>query len=76
MTKIVEVHAREVLDSRGNTTVEADVLTDSGALGHACAPSGASTGSREALEEMIGHMPGFCDLGNMFSLGMSEYYYR
>lgn len=50
MTKIVEVHAREVLDSRGNPTVEADVLTDSGALGHACAPSGASTGSREALE--------------------------
>ena len=50
MTKIVEVHAREVLDSRGNPTVEADVLTDTGALGHACAPSGASTGSREALE--------------------------
>ncbi len=50
MTKIVEVQAREVLDSRGNPTVEADVLTDSGAIGHACAPSGASTGSREALE--------------------------
>ncbi len=50
MTKIVEVHAREVLDSRGNPTIEADVLTDTGALGHACAPSGASTGSREALE--------------------------
>jgi enolase len=50
MTKIVEVHAREVLDSRGNPTIEADVLTDSGAIGHACAPSGASTGSREALE--------------------------
>ncbi len=50
MSKIVEVHAREVLDSRGNPTVEAEVLTDSGALGSACAPSGASTGSREALE--------------------------
>ncbi len=50
MTKIVEVHAREVLDSRGNPTIEADVLTDTGAMGHACAPSGASTGSREALE--------------------------
>ena len=50
MSKILEVHAREVLDSRGNPTIEADVLTDSGALGHACAPSGASTGSREALE--------------------------
>mgnify|MGYP001823942170 CR=1 FL=1 len=50
MSKIVEVHAREVLDSRGNPTIEADVLTDTGASGHACAPSGASTGSREALE--------------------------
>ncbi len=50
MSKIVEVHAREVLDSRGNPTVEADVLTDTGATGSACAPSGASTGSREALE--------------------------
>jgi enolase len=50
MTKIVEVHAREVLDSRGNPTVEAEVLTDCGSKGSACAPSGASTGSREALE--------------------------
>ncbi|HEY5647655.1 MAG TPA: phosphopyruvate hydratase [Pseudomonadales bacterium] len=50
MSRIVEVHAREVLDSRGNPTVEADVLTDCGSLGSACAPSGASTGSREALE--------------------------
>ncbi len=50
MTRITEVRAREVLDSRGNPTVEADVLTDRGNLGSACAPSGASTGSREALE--------------------------
>ena len=50
MTKIVDVRAREVLDSRGNPTVEAEVFTDDGALGRACAPSGASTGSREALE--------------------------
>lgn len=50
MSKIVEVHAREILDSRGNPTIEADVLTDTGAMGQACAPSGASTGSREALE--------------------------
>jgi len=48
--KIVEVTAREILDSRGNPTIEADVLTDGGALGSACAPSGASTGSKEALE--------------------------
>ena len=50
MSKIVKVHAREILDSRGNPTIEADVLTDCGSLGRACAPSGASTGSREALE--------------------------
>jgi enolase len=50
MSKIVEITAREVLDSRGNPTVEADVLTDTGAIGSACSPSGASTGSREALE--------------------------
>ncbi|MGM0987123.1 MAG: phosphopyruvate hydratase [Pseudomonadota bacterium] len=50
MTKIVELHALEVLDSRGNPTVQAEVRLESGALGVACAPSGASTGSREALE--------------------------
>ena len=50
MSKISAVRAREVLDSRGNPTVEADVLTTGGSLGSACAPSGASTGSREALE--------------------------
>jgi enolase len=50
MTKIVDVKAFEVLDSRGNPTVMAEVILDSGAVGSACAPSGASTGSREALE--------------------------
>ncbi|MFW6094636.1 MAG: phosphopyruvate hydratase, partial [Pseudomonadota bacterium] len=50
MSRITLVRAREVLDSRGNPTVEADVVTDTGAMGSACAPSGASTGSREALE--------------------------
>ncbi|MEX1197002.1 MAG: phosphopyruvate hydratase [Pseudohongiellaceae bacterium] len=50
MTEIKQVHAREVLDSRGNPTVQADVILGSGAIGSACAPSGASTGSREALE--------------------------
>lgn len=50
MSAIVDVYAREVLDSRGNPTVEAEVKLASGALGRACAPSGASTGSREALE--------------------------
>ena len=50
MSKIISIHAREILDSRGNPTVEADVVLASGAQGSACAPSGASTGSREALE--------------------------
>ncbi|NWN90880.1 phosphopyruvate hydratase [Marinobacter adhaerens] len=50
MTKIATIKAREVLDSRGNPTVEADVILKDGTLGRACAPSGASTGSREALE--------------------------
>jgi enolase len=50
MAKISKIIGREVMDSRGNPTVEADVYLDSGAWGRACAPSGASTGSREALE--------------------------
>ncbi|WP_420554442.1 phosphopyruvate hydratase [Neptuniibacter marinus] len=50
MTQIANIKAREVLDSRGNPTVEADVILASGVVGSACAPSGASTGSREALE--------------------------
>ncbi|WP_295882781.1 phosphopyruvate hydratase [uncultured Thiohalocapsa sp.] len=50
MSEIVDVRAREVLDSRGNPTVEVDVITADGAIGRAAVPSGASTGSREALE--------------------------
>ncbi len=50
MSAIVEVFAREILDSRGNPTVEAEVVTESGALGRAAVPSGASTGTREAIE--------------------------
>ena len=50
MTEIIDIKAREILDSRGNPTVEADVVLSSGVVGTACAPSGASTGSREALE--------------------------
>jgi enolase len=48
--KITRVHGREILDSRGNPTVEVDVVLDGGALGRAAVPSGASTGEREALE--------------------------
>jgi len=50
MATIIDIKGREILDSRGNPTVEADVILDNGIMGRACAPSGASTGSREALE--------------------------
>ncbi len=50
MSSIVDVIAREILDSRGNPTIEADVVLDSGASGRAAVPSGASTGSKEAIE--------------------------
>jgi enolase len=50
MSYIIEVHARQILDSRGNPTVEVDVLTDEGAMGRAAVPSGASTGIHEAAE--------------------------
>src|ERR1700744_4386676 len=50
MASIADIIAREVLDSRGNPTVEADVILDSGAMGRAAVPSGASTGTREAVE--------------------------
>jgi enolase len=50
MSSIVDVVAREILDSRGNPTVEADVLLESGSMGRAAVPSGASTGRREAIE--------------------------
>ena len=50
MSEIADIRAREILDSRGNPTIEADVITAAGAMGRAMVPSGASTGSREALE--------------------------
>src|SRR5690349_4472981 len=50
MSYITEIHARQILDSRGNPTVEVDVMTDEGALGRAAVPSGASTGVHEAVE--------------------------
>jgi enolase len=50
MTAIVDIHARQILDSRGNPTVEVDVTLDSGAFGRAAVPSGASTGAHEAVE--------------------------
>src|SRR4051794_24489931 len=50
MTAIIDIVAREILDSRGNPTVEADVMLEDGSKGRAAAPSGASTGTREAVE--------------------------
>src|SRR3569623_1134098 len=50
MSAIVDVIAREILDSRGNPTIEADVVLESGVSGRAAVPSGASTGSKEAIE--------------------------
>ncbi|MDR3508644.1 MAG: phosphopyruvate hydratase, partial [Caulobacteraceae bacterium] len=54
MTEIVDIAAREILDSRGNPTVEVDVMLDSGAFGRAAVPSGASTGAHEAVEKRDG----------------------
>ncbi|MBE2292529.1 MAG: phosphopyruvate hydratase, partial [Xanthomonadaceae bacterium] len=50
MTSIAKIHAREILDSRGNPTLEAEVVLGDGALGRAAVPSGASTGTKEAVE--------------------------
>jgi enolase len=50
MSKIRKIFAREILDSRGNPTVEVDVVMDNGIMGRAAVPSGASTGSKEAVE--------------------------
>jgi len=50
MSKITNIHARQIFDSRGNPTVEVDVSTDNGFLGRAAVPSGASTGEHEAVE--------------------------
>src|SRR5574340_1244616 len=54
MTEIIDIHAREILDSRGNPTVEVDVTLADGAFGRAAVPSGASTGAHEAWEKRDG----------------------
>ncbi len=66
MSEISEVRAREILDSRGNPTVEVEVLLESGALGRAAVPSGASTGEREALELRDG------DAGRYLGKGVTQ----
>ncbi len=54
MSTIIDIHAREILDSRGNPTVEVDVILDDGSMGRAAVPSGASTGAHEAVEKRDG----------------------
>jgi enolase len=54
MTAIIDVHARQILDSRGNPTVEVEVLLEDGSMGRAAVPSGASTGAHEAVEKRDG----------------------
>ena len=69
MSEIVDVRAREILDSRGNPTIEADVITADGAIGRAAVPSGASTGSREALELRDGDKKRYLGKGVIKAIG-------
>src|SRR5437870_5630026 len=69
MTTIAGIHAREVLDSRGNPTVEVDVMLADGSFGRAIVPSGASTGANEALEMRDGDEKRFGGKGVMRAVG-------
>jgi enolase len=69
MSRIADVRARQIIDSRGNPTVEADVVLATGALGRAAVPSGASTGSREAVELRDGDMTRFGGKGVLKAVG-------
>ena len=61
MTAILDITAREILDSRGNPTVEVDVTLEDGAFGRAAVPSGASTGAHEAMELRDGNKARYID---------------
>jgi enolase len=69
MSKIVDIRGREIIDSRGNPTVEADVFLDSGAMGRAAVPSGASTGTREAVELRDGDKKRYLGKGVLKAVG-------
>jgi enolase len=69
MSRIVDVRGREIIDSRGNPTVEADVVLESGVVGRAAVPSGASTGSREAVELRDGDAKRFAGKGVLQAVG-------
>ena len=68
-TKITQVHAREIIDSRGNPTVEADVHVEGGAVGRAAVPSGASTGELEANELRDGDKSRYLGKGVLKAVG-------
>ena len=63
MNKIKQIHGRMIIDSRGNPTLEVDVILDDGSLGRAAVPSGASTGSKEAIELRDGDKTQYCGKG-------------
>jgi enolase len=69
MTAIADIHAREILDSRGNPTVEVEVTLDSGAMGRAAVPSGASTGAHEAVEKRDGDQKRYGGRGVLQAVG-------
>src|ERR1700755_3201103 len=69
MAAIADITAREILDSRGNPTVEADVILESGALGRAAVPSGASTGAHEAVELRDGDKKRYMGKGVLKAVG-------
>ena len=69
MSSIIDVHAREVLDSRGNPTVEVEVVLDDGSFGRAAVPSGASTGAYEAVELRDGDAGRYLGKGVLTAVG-------
>ena len=69
MTAIIDIHAREILDSRGNPTVEVDVLLEDGSFGRAAVPSGASTGAHEAMELRDGDKARYMGKGVLKAVG-------
>ena len=72
MSRITDVRGREIIDSRGNPTVEADVILDSGVLGRAAGPSGASTGTREAVELRDGDARRYGGKGVLMAVANAE----
>jgi enolase len=72
MTAITDIHAREILDSRGNPTVEVDVVLETGAMGRAAVPSGASTGAHEAVELRDGDDQRYGGMGVLVAVGAVE----